>query len=376
MTYIGGLRKLNPVETRARIADRLLAIKKELEKQNVPERNVNRSLLLATFNIRDFDSNKFGHGKRLPESYYYLAEMISAFDVVALQEVNEDLSGLKKLMKVLGGTWEYIATDTSGNNERMVFLYDTCKVRFRKIAGEIVLPFKAPKKKDILAFVDTIKDLNDTEINKLLKEKKHLDPNRQFNRTPFMVSFQSGWFKFNLCTVHIYYGADSGVALKRRKREIREVAKFMKKRADKDSTNNYILLGDFNIVSPEHETMEALTSNGFVVPDEIQKSNVKETKFYDQIAFRMKDMALVPKSADVFTFNSVVFRNSDFETYKDEMVRISKSAKKLAESELEKYYKNDWRTFQISDHKIMWVELQIDFSKKYLEERKKDASVG
>ena len=30
----------------------------------------------------------------------------------------------------------------------------------------------------------------------------------QFARTPFVVEFQSGWFKFILCTVHIYYGSD------------------------------------------------------------------------------------------------------------------------------------------------------------------------
>ena len=32
----------------------------------------------------------------------------------------------------------------------------------------------------------------------------------QFARTPFMVAFQAGWFQFNLCAVHIYYGAASG----------------------------------------------------------------------------------------------------------------------------------------------------------------------
>ena len=376
MTYIGDLRNLKPLDERKRIADRLLAIKKEMNKQGVPERNVEKSLLLATFNIRDFDSNKFGHGRRLRESIYYLAEMIAAFDLVALQEVNDDLTGFKKLMRILGKSWDYIATDPSGNNERMVFVYDTAKVSFKKIAGEIVLPYKAPKKKDILAFAEEIKDLTDKEIDKRIDEGKQLDPNRQFNRSPFMVSFQSGWFKFNLCTVHIYYGESSGTKLERRKKEIRGIAKFLKKRSDKEKRTNFILLGDFNIVSPEHETMEALTENGFVVPEEIQKGNVKETMFYDQIAFRMKDMALVPQSADVFTFNKVVFRDSEFETYKDEMVRISKPAKKLADSKLEKYYRDVWRTFQISDHKIMWVELQIDFSEKYLEERKKDVLTG
>ena len=372
MTYIGGLRNHKPVEERKRIADKLLTLKKELRKQGVPERNLDESLLLGSFNIRDFDSNKFGHGKRLRESYYYLAEMIAAFDIVALQEVNEDLRGLKKLMSHLGRQWDYIATDTSGNKERMVFVYDTHKVWFRNIAGEIVLPFKKLNKTEFEEFAESVQGLSAKEFNKLASDRDALNPNRQFDRTPFIVSFQSGWFKFKICTVHIYYGASSGIKLDRRKREIREVAKFLSKRADKDD-EHYILLGDFNIVSPEHGTMEALTDNGFTVPEKLHKTNVKESKYYDQIAFRLKDDELMPGEANVFTFFKAVFKDSEFETYKPYLKKISSKAKKLKDDELEKYYKNEWRTFQISDHKLMWVELKINFSEQYLKDRKKDA---
>ena len=312
MTNIGGLRNHSPLAERKRIAENLLRVKKELRKQGVPERRVDETLLLASFNIRDFDSNKFRHGKRLRESYYYLAEIIAAFDLVALQEVNENLSGLKKLMRHLGGGWDYIATDTSGNKERMVFVYDRNKVWFHNIAGEIVLPHKKLKRTEFEAFAKSVEGLDDTEFTKLATERDALNPNRQFDRTPFLVAFQSGWFKFKICTVHIYYGATSGIKLERRQREIREVAKFLKKRADKDKNEHYILLGDFNIVSPAHETMQALLDNGFTVPDELDKSNVNETKYYDQIAFRLKDEELVPKSANVFTFFDAVFHNRRF----------------------------------------------------------------
>jgi hypothetical protein len=102
------------------------------------------SLLLATWNIRDFDSNKFGFGPRLPETFYYIAEIISCFDLVAVQEVNRDLSAFERVTAILGREWDYIATDAtfgpSGNDERMAFLYNTEKIWFRKVAGEIVLP--------------------------------------------------------------------------------------------------------------------------------------------------------------------------------------------------------------------------------------------
>ena len=374
MTNISSLRKLNPIDERHRIADRLIKIKKELETQGVPQRNVSDSLLLATWNLRDFDSNKFGHGKRLRESFFYLAEIISAFDIVALQEVNKDLSGLRELMGYLGSNWDYIVTDETGNGERGAFVYDKNKVWFRNIAGEIVLPYKAyrPSKKEVREAAAQADALSAKDFTKWVEAENALNPNRQFNRTPFLVAFQSGWFKFKICTVHMYYGASSGIKLERRKREIREVAKFLKKRADKDADSHYILLGDFNIVDTEHGTMEALVDNGFTVPEELQKSNVKETMFYDQIAFRLKDRALMPKKANIFKFEKAVFRRDDFPVYKSVLRRISSKAKKLSVAKRESYYVDEWRTFQMSDHNLMWVELQIDFSGSYLKDRKKD----
>jgi hypothetical protein len=100
-------------------------------------------LLLATWNIREFGSSK-KYGERLNESIQYIAEIINHFDLVAVQEVRENLADLKRLIQVLGNWWEYIVTDVvagrSGNTERIAFLYDTRKVRFDHVAGEVTLP--------------------------------------------------------------------------------------------------------------------------------------------------------------------------------------------------------------------------------------------
>ena len=375
MTDISGIRRIKDPVEKKRIAERLIEIRKSLKAQNVPPRNLDDTLLLGSWNLRDFDSNKFRHGKRLNESFYYIAEIISAFDIVALQEVNEDLSGLRKLMRYLGPSWDSIATDTAGNNERMVFVFDRNKVWFRDIAGEIVLPYvsKRPTKKEILDFAKAVEPLSKDELKKLISERNALDPNRQFNRTPFLVAFQSGWFKFKLCTVHIYYGAKSGVALQRRIREIRNIAKFLSKRADKDKEDHYILLGDFNIVSPEHETMKALQEFGFMVPEEIDETNLKEDMFYDQIAFKLKKKELMPGAANVFRFNKVVFRDSDYDSYKSDMKRISRVLKGNESADKLKSYYKTWRTFQISDHHLLWTELKINFARDYLKDRIKEA---
>ena len=195
---------------RRRCAERLRAMRASLAPLHA--RRTPTSLLLATWNIRDFDSNKFGYGPRLTESFYYLAEIAGCFDLIALQEVNRDLAALERLVRILGRQWDYIVTDATegagGNGERMAFLFRSDKVWFRKIAGEVVLPdgqlvvspkaVKPPKDKEATTSVDIE------------------DARQQFARTPFLVAFQSGWFRFSLCTVHIYYGRDSGAKLKRR----------------------------------------------------------------------------------------------------------------------------------------------------------------
>ena len=72
---------------------------------------------------------------------------------------------------------------------------------------------------------------------------------QQFARTPFMVAFQSGWFKFSLCTVHIYYGSDSGAQLKRRIAEIERLVKFFADRQDEVSRQEKDDLATSRIIS-------------------------------------------------------------------------------------------------------------------------------
>lgn len=368
MPIYSDLRKWKDEAARSHVADRLLAIRNKLKNEVFPAKS-DRSLLLATWNIRDFDSNKFGHGRRLPESFYYIAEIISAFDIVAVQEVNRDLSALWKVKGLLGPSWDFIATDTTegsgGNTERLAFLYDRRKVRFRKIAGEVVLP-KGQK------IVSRKKLRTDRDSGAEVVQEDEL----QFARTPFVVAFQSNWFKFNLCTVHIYFGSSSGKKLEQRIAEIERIAKFFAKRQEKEE-GDYILLGDFNIVSPEHRTMEALEAQDFQIPENLkkEKTNLKGDKHYDQIALKVEDKRLEIGASGVFDFRRLVFRSQDFDSYFDKMHASKrdfhqKGAKKgqpRTDEEKLDYYLEEWRTWQMSDHMPMWVELKTDFSDDYLE---------
>jgi len=347
MPYYFPIRHFKDEGEKARTAERLLALRSQLRRE-IPKRTLEDTLLLATWNVRNFDSNRFGHGPRLKESLFYIAEIINAFDLVAVQEVDEDLSALKKVMKILGPTWDYIVTDktegVSGNSERIAYVFDTRKVRFQNIAGEIVLP-----------------------------DSRLIGKSRQFARTPFLVAFQSGWFRFMICSVHIYYGADSGERLQRRIEEIGAIAKTLAKRAD-DESANYILLGDFNIISPEHETMSALTANKFKVPAELSHvpSNFGKNKHYDQIAFKSRPgQVQFGGHAGVFDLYASIFREEDAPHYYPLMTKRANLEADDAGNPLDTagnrdYYLDQWRTFQVSDHLPMWVELKIDFGDQYL----------
>lgn len=374
--YAGMRRKFGDDEAGLkRCAERLIALREAL--QPVRQERSDDSLLLATFNIRDFDDNKFGFGPRKPESIYYLAEMISSFDLVAVQEVNRSLVPLRELMDILGGGWDYLVTDTtegtSGNNERMAFLFDKDKVYFRKIAGEVVLP-------DGQTIVSR-------EEAQLKPSEAPAIGNGQFARSPFLVAFQSSWFKFSLCTVHIFYGSETGEPLKRRIQEIERLVNFFAKRQDREvkdekeatearggritptQVENYILLGDFNVVSPKHETMKALKKKGFVVPAAIDGDAVRREgeHYYDQIAVRVKDDRFAVTGGGLVRPFETVYRDEDVDIYEDDWRPIKDSNPEPGDSDAEdlKFYRK-WRTWQISDHRPLWVKITTDFADDYL----------
>ena len=317
------------------------------------------------------------------EALTYMAEIISTFDLVAVQEVNRNLEPPRDLMDRLGPDWNYIVTDTAegtgGNEERLAFLYNKHKILFRNVAGEIVLPkgrkIKTRRKKKMAA--------EDGSVIEFIEEDE-----LQFARTPFVVAFQNGWYKFNLCTVHIYYGAKFGNKLAQRVEEIGEIAEFFKRR-QKRSKEDYILLGDFNIVGPEHATMKALNKGGFKVPDDLKRhrTNLGNDMHYDQIALRTLEKSLEIGASGVFDFYKSVYRpkKDDLDQYLstkaadqlrfDEVtveVNGRKEKRKVARDDAAtlKYYKKKWRTWQMSDHKLMWVELKTDFTESYLKSLK------
>jgi len=343
MSYYAGLKKITNTKMRKRTIEGLKRLRPALSSE-LPARTATDSLLLATWNIREFDAGKYGY--RSEESYYYIAEILSRFDLIAIQEIRDGLYPLQQLQRLLGDWWDFLVTDvtlgSSGNSERMAYLFDRRKVRFTGLAAELVLS----------------------------KEKNAKEEPVQMARSPYVAGFKAGWAYLTLATVHIYYGKSIAVD-PRRLTEIAAFSKTLAKHAGKLSgapqyepgsdpvADNLIILGDFNIFNRNDVTMEAITQAGFVVPEELQQvpgSNVAKNKHYDQIAYYQHLSKLKPTGrAGVFDLYDYVYREADESAYAQE--RSQKPGRSF----------KDWRTYQMSDHLPMWIEFGIDDSDNYLD---------
>lgn len=343
-----------------RTIERLLQLRQQLEKE-VPLKSAEKTVLLATWNIREFDSPTYGD--RIPEAFYYIAEIIARFDLIAIQEVRQDLKALNKLMEILGGHWDCVFSSTTegkqGNGERMAFVFDKRKIQLGGLAWQLVLPPIETKVKDEQG-----------------KTKTVYQPATQVVRTPLVVGFKTGWSDFILTTVHIIYGENKANSPARIE-EIRQVAQALKRRSEDpfEWSRNLVLLGDFNIFDTTDQTMKMLTDAGFVIPSELQHlpANAMQNKFYDQIAFKIRpDRFGTTGKAGVFNFYQTVFTPQDEAIYAPEMgeaYHTTSDGKPRENPSL--YYRTFWRTFQMSDHLPMWVELKVDYSDEYLQRKLK-----
>jgi endonuclease/exonuclease/phosphatase family metal-dependent hydrolase len=344
-------------EARARVVSRLISLRGALAgDEGVPPR-AQATLLLGTWNLREFDSATWG--ARLPECYAYIAEVVARFDLIALQEVREDLHALRRLQSRLGSHWRYLVSDVTegkgGNGERLAYLFDSRKVTFLGIAGELVLPpVKAKGGKEM--------------------------PAAQVARTPLMAAFQVGWTKFVLTTVHILYGESVAEPVARIE-EIAQIARFLRRRSEQgtESIRNLLLLGDFNIFASTDKTMLALTEEGgFTVPEKLQAipgSNVPKNKKYDQIAYRARQGHFqATGNAGVFDYYKYLLTPDEepiyrryLDAYMDARLQAGKKSPKRPTDDagrLRQY--NTWRTYQLSDHLPLWAEFRVDFADEYL----------
>lgn len=256
------------------VQERLQRLSIDLDQQ-IPVKKLERNLLIATWNLRSFGnltrkwaSEASDSPRRDLASILYIKEIISRFDVIALQEVKSNIRALRDTMKALGRSWSMILTDVNrgdaGNGERMAYLFDTRRVQLSGLAGEIVVP----------------KEWEEQVGSNILTE--------QFVRAPYAVGFRSENKTFILVTLHIKYGKSS----RDRIAELQGIARWMHEWANDVNAydHNLITLGDFNIEERGDLLTDTFISQGLHIPPALQAAEVtrsifNEQKYYDQIAW-------------------------------------------------------------------------------------------
>jgi len=311
------------------IAKRLLALRETMRASPLGRRN-HKNLIIGSWNIRAFDEGK----PRRDESYHYIAEIIDHFDICAVQEVKSDLEPLRRLLNLLGPNWDYFVTDVTeggpGNRERQAFLYNKNKVQFRNLVGEITLA------------------------------KENLIDGKQIARTPYFASFQAGWFRFTLVSVHIIFGKDKT----KRTEEIARIAERIVKRAEEED-QVYVLIGDMNIEKRGDAIFKSLSDHGLRTPV-FGPTNLGGTKFYDQIAFTGEDVKTDFVNSGRIDWRDDVYGDVDKDAYFDIVKAEREADGKEMYSNWDMSYQAHFASFEMSDHLPIWVEIRTDYSDEYL----------
>ena len=289
--------------------------------RKIPARSRTR-LLVATWNIANF-----GAQAREERHLQLIAEIVSWFDVVAVQEVRDNYGDLARAVGFIGPRHRMIFSDAAGNNERMAFVYDTRKLSLLEEVGEIAFPV--------------------TRLN-AIKLPGVPEPFKGFDRTPYITAFKSGSMTFGFVNVHLYFGSDAPADIRRRSLETFAVAKWAEaRRRSKYSLARHVFaMGDFNMPknAAGDPVFNALTRLGLELPDHSSGvgSNLAADKHYDQIAyFPAESKQLVDGATGIFDYDGAVFPD----------LWSNGANRKNFEAYL-RYY--------LSDHRPMWIQLKCE----------------
>ena len=338
---------------RKRIIKDILELRAELD-DKIPQKNADRSMLLASWNLKEF-----GHlDERIPDSYFFIAEIINRFDLVAIQEVKSKLDDLHIIMRLLGTNWSYTITDitegTAGNKERFAYIFDTRKVKPSGLSGEIVLWDKLTANSNI----------------------------KQLKRTPAITGFKSGWKAFSLINLHLQPG--NNVKQKAyRKEEVNLLMEAIKAKTKKQHfwNDNLIMLGDTNLYKNNTDIVEIINNTNFREADGLtdKVTNVSETEVYDRIFLNVNDTYFHlekddtnNEKGDVYKPFDVIFTEDKRKHYHSLMLKHKDNPKTLKEDkDFKKYYNQFWKRNQISDHNPVWIEITIDSTEEFLNSKLK-----
>ncbi len=342
-----------------RASSEVKALNKHFQDRKVSKSADNR-LLLASWNIANLGVQKRTLGARK-----VIAHILKRFDLVAVQEINDDYRQFIDIVELMGPSYDFVMSDTAGNDERLTFVYDVNKVQPGNLFGEIALRTREYPKRNVKVHYrsggqDKVQTFNNFRFT-------------PFDRNPFIGSFTCGDVDLVLANVHLYFGAfqrSSNEANRkkyaRRVLEIFALAKWAENRSSGGNAwdKDIVLIGDMNVpnMSDNEATIKALQQFAWRAVDLYKNTGLAETesltriggsnlgndKTYDQIAFAPTGLRNRVVKYGVFDFDGAVFAS-----------KWKRLAKSNTHAQAVKEF-NRYLRYYLSDHRPVWVELRTN----------------
>ena len=371
----------------------------------LPERREG-SILMTSFNIRKLG----GREKRSDNTWRFLQRVMERFDLVAIQEVQDDLSGVRHLRSLLGDKYGLVASDITGSvpgdpgsPERLAFLFRWDRINRTEIASDITFDRASVINTmygDRLAFWKRFDEFTtkqadwqtDTEVRKLAGKKPkqapviHLPRFVTFIRTPTCASFRipgpagAKPYEFLIVNAHLLYGRYKD----ERRMEFAALMSWLLARAkqrDRMYHDNILLFADLNLdfkkVDKRRDAIETelkkwnkeelndpdsaeINFPFFNVHDgrtDVFRTNVRLSETYDQIAFISHDdrlpspeaNAVAGTIADGFDFGVFNFANFFAEVLGEPPIEGMTTAQR---TKFVGKFEHD-----VSDHMPLWIRL-------------------
>ena len=374
----------------------------------------NKSVVISTFNIRSLGTVK----NRTSQSWSFLTEICSRCDLVAIQEVKDNLAGLRKIKDALGDKFGLVVSDVTGVNygrgggspERLAFLFRWDRISRMELASDISYDRTAvidSLKEDRLAWNKYLRNSNkyDKAQAAYKAAKKHAKANGlpappkpteklpeppgflTFIRQPHTAAFeitakgQAKPIQFMAVNTHLNYGDFPS----ERAAEFEALIQWLTlraKRQDRMYYDNMILLGDCNldfkdanikrteidqllkdINAKELKNKKAAKVNfplldAHPVYGQI-RTNARRTQTYDQIGIFIRDQRLPDDMAN----DNLTLQPDDYNYGCFNFVDLFAQA--LFQTPFDQLAKSDWnhiidRTqWDVSDHMPAWIRLPI-----------------
>jgi hypothetical protein len=369
------------------------------------------SVLFCSFNIRKLGKVE----SKSAGAWRMLAALCAPFDLIAVQEVQDDLSGLRHLKALLGDAdWGVVSSDITGGTpgsasptERLAFLFRWARVERTEVASDIsfdrsdVLGTLYDGRLDFWAAFDEFTNNQGVWTTETAERKAQGKRPKQkpvlrtpdfvtFIRQPLCVSFRvpgvadAEPYEFLAVNAHLLYGRYKS----ERWFEFRALIEWLVERAKKAERMyhpNIILLGDCNFdlenVERRRKDVEDLIKsiNGFQLnahnaaevyfpfldahpgsqTGDVFRTNARETQTYDQIGLVVHDgrlpthkaNATAGETADGFDYGVVNFVDLFAQALHQ---RNHEDLTKRERNALYKKFEHD-----VTDHMPIWIRLPV-----------------